>query len=929
MMSISLSGEQYSMPLPGMGGAPPPGGERYPSGVDMGMMHVTAGQYRQIEMQQDEVLNRASQVQGLLNYLSFLDTASFDRCLGRSGKSVECLSRAPDGGPTPRMFATQSSRVSPRGKGGREEAVRHANLAATRKELAGLGTEEVLERLQQAFKLYADPMLYAHTGRREMSIVGFLRLLRDCRLLDNKLTIVQADAIFTRADAGTDGSDGTRPEPEDATIDFEEFVRCLRGVVRYKYPTASASNPQEAVLLLARRWLLPFARDSTMAPSGAGTNTVNALFSRGTVNLLRRLDPHLKKLFAWYSSIEETDPAKVTWGWVRDHGGTMSSCQFVLALLNFSVLPVLISKNAALDVFSQCEAAHDGDEKNNNMFFPAFLEALAEVALAVGEGSVPRLRTTSSPDELKLLRRYGEACPPPHGPLVQQAYQEVLASRGRDALTLDQHAPYDAEGVRRRNEKLAEAAKRRTEDKMTKGVVERRETMRQRFALTRLRNFYRDVRTTNNNTLWPPERDVSPTHRSGALAGGPSTGGVGLGSDGEAEGVHVAFFDSERAIKTPRAVWIPHAISRRYSFFGGGHGGGTNDGMAPSPSAPGPPNMLVLETPTGASAAVAAGMHRASHMGAAPRPLGHNAGPLASPAAFVRSPKPATYKMAMRIEDRDEHEAILDLAARLPALKRTPSSSAQTKLRADEGGAEASSTARDWYEANKPRATTAPADLHRPRRESHGVHDALAPSASHSHSHPRPHHQLNPLDSTAENEARAGAGAGGLAHAGGGGDAGGAGVGGIVEGLPPMGRMGYPLVRRQLPRVQANAAAMAALAGQDLPPHPFSAVLAAPVATTSGSGPLGPLGPTGPGLAGIVPLGPSPSQLSSLGLVPQASTAASSMRLSQASSTTRRAAVRQRKRVDPMALPTLALPADAGPGREEVEALQDLERFVW
>lgn len=87
--------------------------------------------------------------------------------------------------------------------------------------------------------------------------------------------------------------------------------------------------------------------------------------------------------------------------------------------------------------------------------------------------------------------------------------------------------------------------------------------MRQRFALTRLRNFFRDVRTTNNNTTWPPERDASPTNRGsggGAPHGVPGhhhhhLGPHGPGTDGgDGDSVHVAFFDSERAIKTPRPV---------------------------------------------------------------------------------------------------------------------------------------------------------------------------------------------------------------------------------------------------------------------------------------------------------------------------------------------------------------------------------------
>jgi hypothetical protein len=56
----------------------------------------------------------------------------------------------------------------------------------------------------QAFLAYCDPLLYVRQGRKEMDIVGFCRLLRDCRLLDNRLSLLQADVIFTRVDAAAD-----------------------------------------------------------------------------------------------------------------------------------------------------------------------------------------------------------------------------------------------------------------------------------------------------------------------------------------------------------------------------------------------------------------------------------------------------------------------------------------------------------------------------------------------------------------------------------------------------------------------------------------------------------------------------------------------------------------------------------------------------
>lgn len=159
--------------------------------------------------------------------------------------------------------------------------------------------------------------------------------------------------------------------------------------------------------------------------------------------------------------MDDTDPARVTWTWAREHAGAINSAQFVLMLLNFNVLPVLLSKTVALEVFVRCEADNDGDERANAMFYPAFLETIAEVrdcsgahekrghvgahvrralllscpltrrsaqprppspthayvqvALEVGVHAVSRIRAATSPDDLKVLRRYADSCPPPHG----------------------------------------------------------------------------------------------------------------------------------------------------------------------------------------------------------------------------------------------------------------------------------------------------------------------------------------------------------------------------------------------------------------------------------------------------------------------------------------------------------------------------------
>jgi hypothetical protein len=82
--------------------------------------------------------------------------------------------------------------------------------------------------------------------------------------------------------------------------------------------------------------------------------------------------------------------------------------------------------------------------------------------------------------------------------------------------------------------------RQREAEAAAQGVLERREELRQRFALTRLRNYYRDVRQLTT-TSWPPEQADSTSRPK---AGEPDAEG----------GVHVNFYDADHQIRTPRPV---------------------------------------------------------------------------------------------------------------------------------------------------------------------------------------------------------------------------------------------------------------------------------------------------------------------------------------------------------------------------------------
>lgn len=64
---------------------------------------------------------------------------------------------------------------------------------------------------------------------------------------------------------------------------------------------------------------------------------VDAIYSPEMVMFLKSYDKPLKRSFAWYAALEETDPNRVTWEYVKARDGTVSRSSIILFLLNFQV----------------------------------------------------------------------------------------------------------------------------------------------------------------------------------------------------------------------------------------------------------------------------------------------------------------------------------------------------------------------------------------------------------------------------------------------------------------------------------------------------------------------------------------------------------------------------------------------------------------
>ena len=95
---------------------------------------------------------------------------------------------------------------------------------------------EVLQSLRGAFERYCSRARQVATaGRSEMDLSGFLRLLRDARLLDNRLTAAHGAAAFNGGRMACSPSEGALEETEEGEFaDFEAFLRGLQRAVTMK-----------------------------------------------------------------------------------------------------------------------------------------------------------------------------------------------------------------------------------------------------------------------------------------------------------------------------------------------------------------------------------------------------------------------------------------------------------------------------------------------------------------------------------------------------------------------------------------------------------------------------------------------------------------------------------------------------------------------
>ena len=112
------------------------------------------------------------------------------------------------------------------------------------------------------------------------------------------------------------------------------------------------------------------------------------------MNEIRTREKALKRVYAHYATLNmySSTTEKITWRTIEKLNATLNEDEFVTWLVNFEVVPHLMSKGEALAIFHEVEEANDADGEVGEMLYPAFTEVLGQLAVTAFANVAPMLR---------------------------------------------------------------------------------------------------------------------------------------------------------------------------------------------------------------------------------------------------------------------------------------------------------------------------------------------------------------------------------------------------------------------------------------------------------------------------------------------------------------------------------------------------------
>ncbi|KAK9817216.1 hypothetical protein WJX72_011192 [[Myrmecia] bisecta] len=280
--------------------------------------------------------------------------------------------------------------------GQRARRLQAARIRQLRQEAASLDVAGVNQRLHAVFGAYSkdQPAIRGVPQPRRLTTAGWLRFMRDCCLLDNRFSFVEAEDLFTRTAASLPAP----PTAQEASLDFAGFQTALGQVAA----TKQGPGGQQDCLALMQRWVLPCAQLSREELP------IDGLLAPASRAMLRERDAALKAVFGHYAALPSLLPKQACWEGVCSGQRTLSLSSLLLMLLNFKVFPGLLPRLHAVEVLHEASLALS-NSAYEELSYPAFLEVLCHVAARLArlvEGQLSSAWVNMS--EVHRVKRYLE-----------------------------------------------------------------------------------------------------------------------------------------------------------------------------------------------------------------------------------------------------------------------------------------------------------------------------------------------------------------------------------------------------------------------------------------------------------------------------------------------------------------------------------------
>eukprot|EP01028_Stygiella_incarcerata_P013169 TRINITY_DN81585_c0_g1_i1.p1 TRINITY_DN81585_c0_g1~~TRINITY_DN81585_c0_g1_i1.p1 ORF type:complete len:1673 (-),score=452.35 TRINITY_DN81585_c0_g1_i1:1654-6672(-) len=255
-----------------------------------------------------------------------------------------------------------------------DEAELESSLQASASDMVDLpGEKELQKQLHAIFVHYASEgdVVYS-TGA--ISSHKYQKFAKDCRILTKSFGVRDIDLVYSEITRGC-----------SLPFRFDGFVRSLSLLAQRKLP---GKTEAQALRLLLCRFVLPYAKkDHTLTEKLIEGGVAH----QEMVDSLRKYERQLHMIFTKYCILEDARAGKpvsgrVDWEDVAHSNKSMSVAEFDRFATDFEIVPDLMTRMQATQLFAAVNFSEVGDEDFDSLNFEEFVDCIGHCAV-IGYGS--------------------------------------------------------------------------------------------------------------------------------------------------------------------------------------------------------------------------------------------------------------------------------------------------------------------------------------------------------------------------------------------------------------------------------------------------------------------------------------------------------------------------------------------------------------